>query len=79
MPNWFKPKLLEGTKTYSEDQFCTIASQQIALREMCNRDEYYVDRFNVMTESKRQQMLKTKTVTSKSRKSYKKTGEKSRI
>ena len=37
MPNWLKPKLLERPDTDTIDQLCTLASHQIAIREMCNR------------------------------------------
>ena len=35
MPNWLKPKLLERPDTDTIDQLCNLASQQIAIREMC--------------------------------------------
>ena len=53
MPNWLKPKLLERPDTDTIDQCCTLASQQIAIREMCNREEYFDDGFNEITESNR--------------------------
>ena len=40
MPNWLQPKLLERPDTDTIDQLCTLASQRIAIREMCNREEY---------------------------------------
>ena len=51
MPNWLKPKLLERQDTDTIDQLRTLASQQIAIREMCNREEYFDDGFNKITES----------------------------
>ena len=51
MPNWLKPKLLERPDTDKIDQLCTLAIQQIAIREMCNREEYFDDGFNEITES----------------------------
>ena len=50
MPNWLKTKLLERPGTYTRDQLCTLASQQNAIREMCNREEYFDDGFNEITE-----------------------------
>ena len=62
MPNWLKPKLLERPDTDTIDQLCTLASQQIAIREMCNREEYFDDGFNEITESNTDKMLKAITV-----------------
>ena len=58
MPNWLKPKLLERPDTDTIDQLCTLASQQIAIREMCNREEYFDDGFNEITETNTDKMLK---------------------
>ena len=58
MPNWLKPKLLERSDTDTIDQLCTLASQQIAIREMCNREEYFDDGFNEITETNIDKMLK---------------------
>ena len=58
MPNWLKPKLLERPDTDTIDQLCTLTSQQIAIREMCNREEYIDDGFNEITESNTDKMLK---------------------
>ena len=58
MPNWLKPKLLERPDTDTIDQLCTLASQQIAIREMCNREEYFDDGFNEITEANTDKMLK---------------------
>ena len=43
MPSWLKPKLLERPYTDTIDQLCTLASPQIAIRENCNREEYFDD------------------------------------
>ena len=51
MPNRFKPKLIERPGTETIDQLCTLASQQIEIREMCNREEYFDDGFNEITVS----------------------------
>ena len=56
MPNWLKPKLLERPDTDTVDQLCTLASQQIAIREMCNREEYFDDGFNEITETNTDKM-----------------------
>ena len=68
MPNWLKPKLLERPDTDTIDQLCTLASQQIAIREMCNREEYFDDGFNEITESNKDKMLKAITVISNNQK-----------
>ena len=68
MPNWLKPKLLERPDTDNIDQLCTLASQQIAIREMCNREEYFDDWFNEITETNTDKMLKAKTVISNNQK-----------
>ena len=68
MPNWLKPKLLERPETDTIDQLCTLASQQIAIREMCNREEYFDDGFNEITESNTDKMLKAITVISNNQK-----------
>ena len=60
IPNWLKPKLLERPDTDTIDQLCTLASQQIAIREMCNREEYFDDGFNEITDK----MLKAITANS---------------
>ena len=52
-PNWLQPKLLERPDADTIDQLCTLASQKIAIREMCNREEYLDDGFNEITESNR--------------------------
>ena len=57
MPNWLKPKLLERPDTDTIDQLCTLANQQIAIREMCNREEYFENGFNEITESNTDKML----------------------
>ena len=64
MPNRLKPKLLERPDTDTIDQLCSLASQQIAIREMCNREEYFDDGFNEITESNTCKMLKAMTVIS---------------
>ena len=51
MLNWLKPELLERPQTDTIDQLCILASQQIAIRGMCNREEYFDDGFNEITES----------------------------
>ena len=58
MPNWLKPKLIERPETDKIDQLCTLASQKIAIREMCNREEYFDDGFNEITETNTNKMLK---------------------
>ena len=68
MPNWLKPKLLERPDTDTMDQLCTLASQKFANREMCNREEYYDDGFNEITESNTDKMLKAITVISNNQK-----------
>ena len=68
MPNWLEPKLLERPDTDTIDQLCTLASQQIAIREMCNREEYFDDGFNEITESNTDKMLKAITVLSNNQK-----------
>ena len=68
MPNWLKPKLLERADTGTFNQFCTLASQQIAIREMCKREEYFDDGFNETTESNTDKMLKAITVISNNQK-----------
>ena len=68
MPNGLQPKLLERPDTYTKDQFCIIASQQTANREMCNREEFFDDGLNEITESKTDKMLKAITVTSNNQK-----------
>ena len=68
MPNWLKPKLLERPDTDTIDQLCSLASQQIAIREMCNREEYFDDGFNEITESNTDKMLKAITVISNNQK-----------
>ena len=70
MPNWLKPKPLERPDTNTIDQLFTLASQQIAIREMCNREEYFDDGFNEMTESNTDKMLKAITVISKNQKEF---------
>ena len=64
MQNWLKPKLLERPDTDTIDQLCSLASQQIAIREMCNREEYFDEGFNEITESNTCKMLKAMTVIS---------------
>ena len=64
MPNWLEPKLLERPDTDTIDQFCTLASQKIAIREMCNKEEYFDDGFNEITESNIDQILKAINVIS---------------
>ena len=64
MPNWLKPKLLERPDTDIIYQLCTLASQQIAIREMCNREEYFDDGFNEISESNTDKMLKAITLIS---------------
>ena len=68
MPNWLKPKLLEQPDTGTIDKLCILGSQQIAISEMCNREEYIDDRFNEITESNTDKMLKAKTVISNNQK-----------
>ena len=68
MPNWLKPNLLERPDTDTIDQLCTLASQQIAIREMCNRKEYFDDGFNEISESNTDKMLKAITVISNNQK-----------
>ena len=68
MPNWLKSKLLERPDTDTIDQLCTLASQQIAIREMCNREEYFDDGFNEITETNTDKMLKAITVISNNQK-----------
>ena len=68
MPNWLKPKLLERPDTDTIDQLCTLASQQIAIREMCNREEYFDDGFNEITETNTDKMLKAITTISNNQK-----------
>ena len=43
MPTWFKLNLLEQPDTDTIDLLCTLASQQVAIREMCNRDMREMD------------------------------------
>ena len=50
MPNWLKPRLLKRPDQDTIVQLCTLASQQIAIREICNREEYFDDGFNELTE-----------------------------
>ena len=50
MPNWLTPKLLERLETDTIDQLCTLASQQNAIREICNREEYFDDGINGINE-----------------------------
>ena len=64
IPNWLKPKLLEKPDTDTIDQLCTLASQQIAILEMCNREVCFDDGFNEITESNTDKMLKAITVIS---------------
>ena len=68
IPNRLKPKLLERPDTDTIDQLCTLASQQIAIREMCNRGEYFDDGFNEITESNTDKMLKAITAISNNQK-----------
>ena len=68
MPNWLKPKLLERPDTDTIDQLCTLASQQIAIREMCKREEYLDDGFNEITETNTDKMLKAITTISNNQK-----------
>ena len=68
MPNWLKPKLLERPETDTIDQLCTLASQQIAIEEMCNREEYFDDGFNEITETNTDKMLKAITTISNNQK-----------
>ena len=68
MPNCLKPKMLERPDTDTIDQLCTLDSQQIAIREMCNREEYLDDGFNEITESNTDKMLKAITVISNNQK-----------
>ena len=70
MPNWLKPKLLERPDTDTIEQLCTLASQQIAIREMCNREEYFDDGFSEITESITDKMLKAITVISNNQKEH---------
>ena len=58
MPNWLTPKLLERPDTDKIDQFCALASQQIAITEICNREEYFDNGFNEITESSTDKLLK---------------------
>ena len=68
MPNWLTPKLLERPDTNSIDQLCTLASQQIAIREMGNREENFDDGFNEITESNTDKELIAITTISNNRK-----------
>ena len=68
MPNWLKPKLLERPDTDTIDQLCTLDCKQIAIREMCKREEYFDDGFNEITESNTDKMLKAITVISNNQK-----------
>ena len=68
LPNWLKPKLLERPDTDTIDHLCTLASQQIEIREICNREKYFVDGFNEITESNTDKMLKSLTVISNNQK-----------
>ena len=68
MPNWPRPKLLERPDTDTIDQLCILASQQIAIKEICNREEYFDDGFNEITESNTDKMLKAITVISNNQK-----------
>ena len=68
MPNWLKPMLLERPDTDTIYQLCTLASQQIAIREMCNRKEYFDDGFNEITETNTDKMLKAITTISNNQK-----------
>ena len=68
MPNLLKTKLLERPDTDAIDQLCTLASQQVVIREMSNREEYFGDGFNEITESNTDKMLKAKTFISKNQK-----------
>ena len=62
--NCLKPKLLERPDTDTKDQLCNLARQRILIREMCNREEYFDDEFNEITESNTDKMLKATTVIS---------------
>ena len=68
MPTWLKPKLLERPDTDTMDQLCILARQKTAIREMCNREEYFGDRFNEITESNTDEMLKAINVLSNNQK-----------
>ena len=68
MPNWLKPKLLERPDTDTIDQLYTLASQQIAIREICNREEYFDDGFHEITETNTDKMLKAITTISNNQK-----------
>ena len=68
MPNWLKPKLLQRPDTDTIDQLCTLVSQQIAIREMCNREECFDEGFNEITETNTDKMLKAITVISNNQK-----------
>ena len=70
MPNWLKPKLLERPDADTIDQLCTLASQQIAIREICNIEEYFDDGFNEINESNTDKMLKAITVISNNQKEF---------
>ena len=75
MPNWLKPKLLERPDTDTIDQLSTLASQQISIREMCNRKEYFDDGFSEITESNTDRKLKAITVISNNQKELEQTLE----
>ena len=51
MPNWQTFKLFERSGTETIDQFCSSASQQIAIKEMCNIEEYFGDGYNEIAET----------------------------
>ena len=70
MPKSLKPKLLERPDRDTIDQLCTLASQQIAIKEMCNREEYFDNGFNKITKSNTDKMLKATTVISNNQKKF---------
>ena len=43
MPKWLKPKLPERPAGDTINQLCELASLKVAIRQMCNKDEYHDD------------------------------------
>ena len=48
MPGWLRSKLMERPATDTIHDLCTFASRQITIRDMCRKDDYPEDGFNLI-------------------------------
>ena len=55
--NWLKLEPLERPETDTIEQLYTLDSQQTAMREICDRNEYCDEGINETTESNSETML----------------------